>query len=117
MIQLRKESGAAIGVQEMFNELSQNVMLSDMSDEGYGYQRSSRGRKYRALSDGLPSYLIDEFKEEGYFDTLDTLRGSGARVKQKAPPELLDRNTGPAPEGIEQNIWDLLTEEQRKLWD
>ena len=79
MIQLRKESGAAIGVQEMYNELSQNVMLDDMSDEGYEYQRGSRGRKYRALSEGMPSYLIDEYKDEGYFDTLDTLRKGSAR--------------------------------------
>jgi len=96
MIQLRKESGAAIGVQEMFNELNQNVMLSDMSDEGYEYQRGSRNRKYRALSEGMPSYLIDEFKADGYFDTLDKLRAGSARVIQDQPPELLDRNTGPA---------------------
>jgi hypothetical protein len=96
MIQLRKESGAAIGVQEMFNELSQNVMLSDMSDEGYEYQRGTRGRKYRALSEGMPSYLVDEFKADGYFDTLDALRKGSSRVIQDKPPELLDRNTKPS---------------------
>ena len=96
MIQLRKESGAAIGVQEMFNELNQNVMLDDMNDEGYAYQRGSRNRKYRALSEGMPSYLIDEFKADGYFDTLDKLRKGSSRVTQSKPPELLDRNTGPA---------------------
>jgi len=96
MIQLRKESGAAIGVQEMFNELNQNVMLDDMSDEGYGYQRGSRNRKYRALTKGMPSYLLDEFKADGYFDTLDKLRKGSDRVTQSKPPELLDRNTGPA---------------------
>ena len=96
MIQLRKESGAAIGVQEMYNELSQNVMLDDMSDEGYEYQRGSRNRKYRGLAEGMPSYLIDEFKADGYFDTLDKLRKGSARVIQDQPPELLDRNTGPA---------------------
>jgi hypothetical protein len=93
MIQLRKESGAAIGVAEMFNELEQNLMLDDFSDEGYQYQRGSRGRKYRALAEGMPSYLIDEFKTEGYFDTLDGLRKGSARVPQNNPPELLDRDT------------------------
>jgi hypothetical protein len=80
MIQLRKESGAAIGVSEMFNELEQNVMLSDMSDEGYEYQRGkARLNKYRGLANGLPSYLLDEFKEKGYFDTLDNLRKNSSR--------------------------------------
>ena len=79
MIQLRKESGAAIGVSEMFNELEQNLMLDDYSPEGYEYQRGSRNRKYRALAEGMPSYLIDEFKADGYFDTLDNLRKNGAR--------------------------------------
>ena len=79
MIQLRKESGAAIGVQEMYNELSQNIMLDDMSDGGYEYQRGSRNRKYRALAEGLPDYLIKEFKDEGYFDTLDNLRNGSPR--------------------------------------
>ena len=97
MIQLRKESGAAIGVQEMYNELSQNVMLDDMSDEGYEYQRGkARLNKYRGLAEGLPSYLLDEFKADGYFDTLDELRKGSARVTQNQPPELLNRNTGPA---------------------
>jgi len=96
MIQLRKESGAAIGVSEMFNELSQNVMLSDMGDEGYEYQRGTRNRKYRGLSEGMPSYLIDEYKESGYFDRLDKLRSGSSRVPQDAkPPELLDKNTKP----------------------
>jgi hypothetical protein len=114
MIQLRKESGAAIGVSEMFNELSQNVMLSDMTDEGYEYQRGARGRKYRALSEGMPSYLIDEFKEEGYFDTLDALRSGSARAPQdtKTP-----KAAGTAPEGIDQDVWDALTPTQRKLWN
>jgi hypothetical protein len=100
MIQLRKESGAAIGVQEMFNELNQNVMLDDFSDEGYEYQRGARSNKYRALSEGMPSYLIDEFKDDGYFERLDKLRSGSARVPQNNPPELLDRNTSgniPAP--------------------
>ena len=79
MIQLRKESGAAIGVSEMFNELEQNLMISDMSPEGYEYQRGARNRKYRALAEGMPSYLIDEFKADGYFDTLDKLRAGSAR--------------------------------------
>ena len=79
MIQLRKESGAAIGVSEMFNELEQNLMLRDFSPEGYGYQREARGRKYRALSEGMPTYLLKEFKNEGYFETLDRLRAGSAR--------------------------------------
>jgi hypothetical protein len=80
MIQLRKESGAAIGVSEMFNELSQNVMLSDMSDEGYEYQRgSARLNKYRKLANGLPSYLLKEYREAGLFDTLDGLRKNSSR--------------------------------------
>jgi hypothetical protein len=100
MIQLRKESGAAIGVQEMFNELNQNVMLDDFSDEGYEYQRSSRANKYRQLSSGMPDYLLDEYAEEGYFERLNKIRSGSARVIQDRPPELLDRNTSgdlPAP--------------------
>ena len=79
MIQLRKESGAAIGVQEMFNELNQNVMLNDMSDEGYSYQRSARSNKYRQLSAEMPQPLLDAFKKEGLFTTMDRLRSGSAR--------------------------------------
>lgn len=79
MIQLRKESGAAIGVSEMFNELEQNLMLDDFSDEGYEYQRGARGRKYRALSEGMPTNVLKELRADGYFTTLDTLRSNGAR--------------------------------------
>lgn len=84
MIQLRKESGAAIGVQEMFNELNQNVMLSDMSDEGYEYQRISRGNKYRQLSAEMPAGLTTKFANEGLFSTLDRLRSNSGRVRPDA---------------------------------
>ena len=84
MIQLRKESGAAIGVQEMFNELNQNVMLTDMGDEGYEYQRRARGNKYRQLASEMPQPLLDKFAEEGLFRTMDRLRSGSARVKQDA---------------------------------
>ena len=84
MIQLRKESGAAIGVQEMFNELNQNVMLTDMSDEGYEYQRVARGNKYRQLASEMTQPLIDAFTEEGLFETMDRLRRNSARVRPDA---------------------------------
>lgn len=79
MIQLRKESGAAIGVSEMFNELEQNLMISDMSPEGYDYQRGSRARKYRALSDGLTESVLRDFRSEGLFGRMDALRKNTAR--------------------------------------
>ena len=79
MIQLRKESGAAIGVQEMFNELNQNVMLTDMSDQGYLDQRTRRANKYRGLSDGLAGSVVRGFKEDKLFERLDTLRSSSTR--------------------------------------
>jgi hypothetical protein len=62
----------------------------------------------------MPSYLIDEFKEEGYFDTLDALRSGSARAPQdtKTP-----KAAGTAPEGIDQDVWDALTPTQRKLWN
>ena len=99
MIQLRKESGAAIGVQEMFNELNQNVMLTDMSDEGYAYQRSSRANKYRGLADGLAEPVVRDFKSQGLFERMDKLRSSSERVliekaeegDQEAADELLRR--------------------------
>lgn len=79
MIQLRKESGAAIGVSEMFNELEQNLMISDMSPEGYDYQRGSRARKYRALADGLTESVLRDFRSQGLFGRMDALRKDTAR--------------------------------------
>lgn len=99
MIQLRKESGAAIGVQEMFNELNQNVMLNDMNDEAYAYQRGSRANKYRGLADGLAESVIRDFKSQKLFERMDKLRSSSERVlikkaeegNQEAADELLRR--------------------------
>lgn len=83
MINLRKESGAAIGVAEMFNELKQDVVLSDMSDSDYDSQRGFRQNKFRQLGGNLPRHIVEQLKEEGHYETFDRLRENTARYVVK----------------------------------
>ena len=64
----------------------------------------------------MPTYLLKEFKNEGYFETLDRLRAGGARVPQKVDTDT-ESGAGIAPPGISQDVWNALTDDQRKLWD
>lgn len=64
MINLRKDSGAAISASEMIKELQNTIVLDDFSDDHYTSNRSARRRRATALLAGMPKRVRDKYKDK-----------------------------------------------------
>jgi len=62
MINLRKDSGAAISASEMIKELQNTIVLDDFSDDHYTSNRAARRRRATALLAGMPKRVRDKYK-------------------------------------------------------
>ena len=64
MINLRKDSGAAISASEMIKELQNTIVLDDFSDDHYTSNRAARRRRATALLAGMPKRVRDKYKDK-----------------------------------------------------
>ena len=64
MINLRKDSGAAISASEMIKELQNTVMLDDMRPEHYLENRAARVRRATGLIAGMPRRMQVKYKDK-----------------------------------------------------
>jgi hypothetical protein len=64
MVNLRKDSGAAISASEMIKELKNTVMLDDMSPSHYKENREARRTRATALIAGMPKRVRAKYKDK-----------------------------------------------------
>jgi hypothetical protein len=64
MVNLRKDSGAAISASEMIKELKNTVMLDDMSPSHYKENREARRTRATALIAGMPRRVQKKYKDK-----------------------------------------------------
>jgi hypothetical protein len=110
-ILLKSRSGAAVTESEMRRFLTEVAQGKGMDEStlrrGWARVRQTFNEKVRNLTTSIPPELHDEYVARGGVDYREVGKNAPGNPKPAASK---------APEGVDQKLWDVMTPEERKLW-
>jgi len=114
---LRKESGAQIPPSEERSYGDIFIPRPGDKKEVIAQKREARRQAAIGIRMGLPAPIIKGMIQQGVdFSTLDAPPNGGQAIGGNQQPGGKDDNMGVTPQGVDPNLWQYMTPEERALW-